>query len=148
MKKVFLIFLVLFFNSAELYSQIKIHKTIATGDGLVNGQARDIFEDSKGYIWFATNGGVSRWDGETFLNFTERTGLTSAYIFDIAEAPDGTIYFANFGVNGINTFKDGKLDTLFNEGENKLTFLTIIHFTKDSSLIMGAADGIYLFKNN
>ncbi|MCB9211661.1 MAG: hypothetical protein H6609_20050 [Ignavibacteriales bacterium] len=114
---------------------------------MVNGQARDIFEDSKGYIWFATNGGVSRWDGETFLNFTERTGLTSAYVFDIAEAPDGTIYFASFGINGINTFKDGKLDTLFNEGENKLTFLTIIHFTKDSSLIMGAADGIYLFKN-
>lgn len=131
-----------------LSGQIKIHKTITTSDGLVNGQVRDIYEDSKGFYWFATNGGVSKWDGNTFTNFTEANGLTSSYVFDITEGSDSTIYFANFGVNGITTYKNGILDTLFNEGNEKVTFLTLIYYTKDSSLLMGAADGLILYKNN
>ena len=149
MKNKFLIpFLALLLSPILLSGQIKIHKSITTSDGLVNGQVRDIFEDSKGYYWFATNGGVSKWDGKTFTNFTESNGLTSAYVFDITEGSDGTIYFANFGVNGITIYKDGKLDTLFNEGKNKVSFLTLIYYTRDSSLLMGAADGLILYKND
>ncbi len=147
-KKLFISLLIYFFCTNSNLGQIKIHKSITTSDGLVNGQVRDIFEDSKGFFWFATNGGVSKWDGKTFRNFTESNGLTSAYVFDITEGSDGTIYFANFGVNGITTYKDGKLDTLFNEGKDKVSFLTLIHSTRDSSLLMGAADGLILYKNN
>ena len=81
-----------------------------------------------------------------FENFTESNGLSSTYIFDITEGHDSTIYFANFGVNGINSYKNGKIDTLFADGENKLSFLTLIHYTKDSSLLLCAANGVYLIK--
>ncbi|MCW8850908.1 MAG: hypothetical protein OQJ81_13095, partial [Melioribacteraceae bacterium] len=146
-KKVLIILSIYFICNTINFAQINIHKSITTSDGLVNGQVREIFEDSNGFYWFATNGGVSKWDGNTFTNFTEENGLSSSYVFDITEGEDGTIYFANFGVNGINTYKDGKLDTLFNEGNKKVTFLTLIHYTKDSSLLMGAADGLILYKN-
>ncbi|MBK8944000.1 MAG: hypothetical protein IPM32_01910 [Ignavibacteriae bacterium] len=148
MKNVFIIFLVLVFNSAEFNSQIKIHKTFSVRNGLVDNEVRNIFQDSKGYLWFATNNGVSRWDGNNFYNLTKFDGLTSSAVFDITEGNDGTIYFANFGVYGITTFNDGKIDTILNTPNNKVDFVSVIHANKDGSLILGASQGIYLFKNN
>ncbi|MEE9431197.1 MAG: two-component regulator propeller domain-containing protein [Melioribacteraceae bacterium] len=37
-------------------------------DGLVNGQVAAMLKDSKGYIWFATYDGISKWDGNNFEN--------------------------------------------------------------------------------
>lgn len=140
--------LLTFCTFLSVFGQIKIHKNISTKDGLINNQVRKILQDSKGYLWFATMGGASRWDGTNFLNFTELNGLTSAEVFDIAEGIDGTIYFANFGVKGITTYLDGKFDTLFTGPNNKLNFVSIIHINKDGSLLLAASDGIYLFKDD
>lgn len=147
MKIFSIIFLVLLINLPEIFAQIKIHKTINSGDGLINSQVRNIYEDSKGYIWFSTNGGVSKWDGKYFENFSEANGLTSSAVFDVTEDHNGTIYLATFGGNGITTYKNGKLDTIFSEGNQKLTFVTVVHTGKDSSIYFGAADGIHLYKN-
>ena len=44
-------------------------------DGLAHSQVSSILQDSHGYMWFATyGGGLSRFDGRTFVNFTEKDG--------------------------------------------------------------------------
>ena len=38
-------------------------RTYTTADGLASLRAEHITEDHDGYLWFATDGGVSRFDG-------------------------------------------------------------------------------------
>lgn len=43
--------------------------------GIVGIQVNDIAQDSEGYIWVATNLGVSRYDGKNFVNYVRKDGL-------------------------------------------------------------------------
>lgn len=53
-----------------------------------------IVEDSAGQLWFATNGGAWRWDGEELAQLSVADGLCGNSVNDIAEAPDGRMWFA------------------------------------------------------
>jgi ligand-binding sensor domain-containing protein/signal transduction histidine kinase len=46
-----------------------------TADGLANNRVYSIASDSRGFLWFATAEGLSRFDGYGFANQTENTGL-------------------------------------------------------------------------
>ena len=54
------------------------------------------FQDSKGYIWFATDAGVSRFNGYEFKNFDIKDGLTDNTVFLIREDSKGRIWFGTF----------------------------------------------------
>ena len=47
----------------------KQFQNITTEDGLVNNEITCIYEDDVGEIWFGANGGISRYNGETFRNY-------------------------------------------------------------------------------
>lgn len=55
----------------------------SVGQGLVQSQARDIVQDEFGYIWIATLGGLSRFDGLQFRNYTRKDGLHSLITFRV-----------------------------------------------------------------
>ncbi|MEN8163344.1 MAG: two-component regulator propeller domain-containing protein, partial [Acidobacteriota bacterium] len=44
-------------------------------DGLVQSQISEIAQDADGYLWVATQGGLCRFDGQTFRRFTREDGL-------------------------------------------------------------------------
>ena len=43
--------------------------TLTNRDGLSNGQVNCILQDNRGYMWFATQSGLNRFDGFRFRNF-------------------------------------------------------------------------------
>lgn len=51
-----------------------------TKDGLAQSQVRAIAQDENGYIWFGTQGGLSRYDGYEFVNFSTEDGLSANQI--------------------------------------------------------------------
>ena len=106
----YLVFLFVF-GCSILTAQIKIHKHLTPEDGLVQGQISSMLQDSKGYIWFGTFDGVSRWDGNNFMNIQTHNGLPASQVMDIAEAKNGLIYFAAYG-GGILVYDDGVLDRI------------------------------------
>ena len=58
----------------------------------------DITEDSKGNIWWATQGiGVLRYDGQQITHFTEKEGLIHNYISSILEDDEGQLWFGSGG---------------------------------------------------
>ena len=88
-------------------------------------------------MWFATDAGVSRWDGINFENFTVNNGLASSIVMDIEEGADSTLYFATFG-KGVTTFKDGVFDTLTIEDGLISDFVSIIKkFDNEIYLVSG-----------
>src|ERR1022692_3112058 len=46
-----------------------------TADGLANNAVYSIASDARGFLWFATAEGLSRFDGVGFANQTRATGL-------------------------------------------------------------------------
>src|SRR5215475_13708229 len=66
-------------------------------DGLAHGHVNAIHQDRKGYIWFGTWEGLSRFDGYRFTNYSERDGLGHIFVNDIAEDRQGRLWV---GTNG------------------------------------------------
>ena len=70
-------------------------------DGLCDNNIHNIMEDTKGNIWISTMyGGVSRYDGNSFTNFTENGVICGIEVGGLYEDKSGNIWFAaeNFGV--------------------------------------------------
>ncbi len=62
-------------------------------DGLPSSEVYSAMQDSKGYIWFCTDAGVSRYDGYSFKNFSTQHGLPDNTVFGSTEDSKGRIWF-------------------------------------------------------
>ncbi|HEU0176458.1 MAG TPA: two-component regulator propeller domain-containing protein [Blastocatellia bacterium] len=66
-------------------------------DGLAHSRVTAIHQDRKGYLWFGTWEGLSRFDGYRFTNYGERDGLGHVIINDITEDRRGRLWVATNG---------------------------------------------------
>ena len=83
--------------------------------GLGAGAVESGCVDKNGNLWFATNGGgVSRYDGKSFTNYTTTMGLVSNWVTDVLEDKDGNIWIATGGAMGGGVSKyNGKFFTYY-----------------------------------
>ena len=74
---------------------------------------QSIYEDKNGNIWIASmaHGGLMKYDGKSWINFTKKDGLADGHIFSIAEDRAGNIWFGGSD-NGLSRY-DGKKFTIF-----------------------------------
>ena len=77
-------------------------RKLSIQDGLSNRYVRNTFQDSKGFIWLATNYGLNRYDGYNFKFFTKEThGLSSNVVSNIYEDGDTCLWITYLdGVKG------------------------------------------------
>ena len=66
-------------------------------DGLAHGLVAAIHQDRKGYLWFATHEGLSRFDGYQFTNYGIRDGLGNFIVNTVREDNLGRLWL---GTNG------------------------------------------------
>ena len=74
-----------------------------------------ILEDSRGRVWFATNGGAFVYEDGVLTNISEDEGLCDSVVNCIIEAQDGSLWFATHH-NGVCRF-DGTTFTSFGTDE-------------------------------
>ena len=123
----------IFCVSAQKYN----FKNYTVVNGLGSSSVNNIFQDSKGYVWFATQGGgVSRFNGKEFKNYTKKDGLIDNDVTFITEDKSGNIWIATshgaslFNGTAFRNFiaKDGLSDgTVYNiyvDEFNKVWFAT------------------------
>src|SRR5207244_6159618 len=72
-------------------------KTYTVADGLLRDAVYKIKQDSRGFLWFCTAEGVSRFDGYGFTNFTIADGLPDGHANDFLETRNGIYFFATGG---------------------------------------------------
>ena len=72
-------------------------RAYTTADGLSHNRVNEIVRDSRGFLWFATHDGVSRFDGYTFANFSVEQGLPHRQVMDVLETRSGELWVATFG---------------------------------------------------
>jgi signal transduction histidine kinase/ligand-binding sensor domain-containing protein len=72
-------------------------RAYTTADGLANDRVDHIARDDRGYLWFASLEGLSRFDGHDFVTFRTADGLPADTTNDVIAARDGTIWAATDG---------------------------------------------------
>ena len=92
MKKLAFLFSLLVVSILPLFGQYHSTVTYSTRDGMPTSELLCVFVDSKGYIWAGSNLGVSRFDGNTFRNFSTEDGLAGNSIYNVIEDDEGAIW--------------------------------------------------------
>ncbi len=69
-------------------------KTYTAADGLAQNLVLRIVPDSRGYLWFCTGEGLSRFDGYSFTNYTTDHGLPHRSVRDLLETRNATFWIA------------------------------------------------------
>nr|WP_184659814.1 sensor histidine kinase [Pedobacter cryoconitis] len=107
---------ILLVSSVYCYAQTTFIKHYSTKDGLPSNSCYFILQDKKGYIWVASDAGVSRFDGKVFETFSIDDGLPDNQIIRLNEDRSGRIWFS--ALNGqLSYFQNG---VIYNENNNKL----------------------------
>lgn len=100
------ILVLLFFCSLRAQQRDFTFKNITITEGLSQNSVVDVVEDTTGFIWFATQDGLNRFDGNEFLVFKK--------FFDDITTPDNT-QLGKLASNGHELWlisKGGKLEVL------------------------------------
>lgn len=72
-----LLLTVLFLSNLQGTARVYNFLRFTTNDGLAGNNVYFVEQDKDGFIWIATETGVSRFDGSSFKNYTVRDGLPS-----------------------------------------------------------------------
>ena len=67
--------LIITFCTHNLFAQQEyLFSHLHTHDGLASETVNAVVQDEKGFIWIATNNGLQRYDGNSFLTFQHKEG--------------------------------------------------------------------------
>ena len=87
-------------GSADLQAERVPFHTYSASDGLAHDRIRCVLADSRGFLWFCTPDGLSRFDGSRFVNYGPEHGLPHPAVEEIVEAGPGVYWVATPGWTG------------------------------------------------
>jgi ligand-binding sensor domain-containing protein/two-component sensor histidine kinase len=87
-------------------------------DGLASNETFSVVQGKQGYIWVATDKGISKYDGHEFKTFGVAEGLQSTVIFKLIPSPLGGIVFSG---------ADNKIGFIKNDSVSYLTIDGTLH---------------------
>lgn len=85
-----------------------------TKDGLASSIVYDVCQDKNGFIWYATDNGLSRYDGTNFKSYTVKDGLPDNEVLRIFADSKGRVWISTFNKEISYCFK-GKLYNKHND---------------------------------
>ena len=133
-------------------------KIYTTADGLAHNDINRIVRDSRGFLWFCTAGGLSRFDGYAFTNFSTEQGLPSSEVNDLLETRGGDYWVATAG--GLVRFdpkgrpgrrrdvsSDDASAPMFtvvpDDGDRNARIVTKLREGRDGTIWVGTHNGLY-----
>ncbi|MBX7052384.1 MAG: histidine kinase [Flavobacteriales bacterium] len=115
-----------------------LHRQYSTLDGLSSNEVYDVMCDRMGFMWFATNKGVCRYDGHTFLNYSSEDGLGDNSVLGLFEDYQGRIWCRT--ISGIVSYiQDERVFTL--EARTRISYPNSIYVGEDDVVRIGCQEG-------
>lgn len=119
-------------------------------EGISQLSVMDIYQDSKGYLWFATKNGLNRFNGKEYVIYRREDGnehsLSGNSIASVTEDQEGFLWVGtNNGLNRIDLNTDRI--KRYNSGVDGLTQSSITKVYSDAAgyLWVGTWGGLYRF---
>jgi hypothetical protein len=120
-----------------------------TKDGLSGSTVYDMCQDVDGFMWFATENGLTRFDGSHFKSFTVKDGLPDNEVLKIFPDSKGRIWIGTFAKEVCYYFK-GKIYNQFNTpylAQIKLES-PALSFAEDEEGTLMISDFRYVYKKS
>ncbi|TQV87423.1 hybrid sensor histidine kinase/response regulator [Aliikangiella coralliicola] len=134
-----------FYHSAPLHFE-----SISVDQGLSQYSVIDILKDREGYLWFATQDGLNRYDGYNITVFkhdsNDATSISDNYIWALIEDSDGLIWIGTRN-GGLNKFdpKTETFTTFRHDPDNELSIasdqVTALFIDSRNQFWVGTANG-------
>src|SRR5215217_932417 len=105
---IYLLILLLFLFSGEAKAQMFSYNHYDLKDGLAGSTVYGMAQDHDGFMWFATETGLSRFDGTSFKNYTIADGLPGNEVLGLYVDAKNRIWIACFK-NAISYYSKGKI---------------------------------------
>ena len=145
-----LLFTSLYSSSAYAFWEEKetTHVTTVYNDqnGLPTGEANTVLQASDGYIWIGSYGGLIKYDGTTFRNYSLEGAIDSSSIRSLYEDSQGRLWI---GTNdtGIIVLENNEFKTI--NGTDNHSFLCIRDFveTQDGTIFVASNSGVAKIDN-
>lgn len=136
--------LLLALSCAARAEQLPI-KTYTTADGLAQNFVNQIVRDSRGYLWFCTAEGLSRFDGYRFTNYTTDRGLPHRSVRDLIETRSGAYWVATGdGLCRFNPQSEAPLFVVYRPGESQWARMVwSLYEDRAGTVWVGTEDGLY-----
>ena len=142
MQKAITIFFFFLLFSAPLFSQQLPLTVYSNGHGPIQNGAREIFQDSKGWMWFVAGPSLIRYNGHRFTTIPAASGDTMQFCYNIFEMDNRVCVIANpylLVVDGDSLRRHPSLP-------RNADIISVIDF-KGKRYFSGGA-GLYLFENS
>jgi len=95
-------------SSISIYGQENSYLNFSVAEGLPSPEVYSVIQDKKGFIWFATDNGVIRFDGGDFEVINTQQGLSDPVVFGFQEDAMGKIWFRTF-TGKLSYYQNGKV---------------------------------------
>ncbi len=77
-------------------------------------------QDGNGFMWFATDFGISKFDGYRFVNYYKKNGMANKAVTDIVYAGGDSCLFLSYPRTIQAIHADGRINTILNNSEFSL----------------------------
>ncbi|WP_298878677.1 two-component regulator propeller domain-containing protein [uncultured Polaribacter sp.] len=111
-RSVLFLFFVMTFSIVNSQNRSFSFKYLNTSSGLSSNTINGIHQDKLGQMWFATNNGLNKFDGNTFIEFkndgnkNKKPSLTNNNVLSVFQDKGGLIWVGT--VNGLNKYDSQK----------------------------------------
>ncbi len=109
-------------------------------DGLLNDRVWALSEDEEGRIWMATNGGVSRFDEDTFVNYTKDDGILSNRVLATLVDKKGNVWFGQNG--GVSIFTNDGIKNISTKNGLSSNSTFLLEEDRDGNIWVGTNRGV------
>jgi ligand-binding sensor domain-containing protein len=153
----FLYFFIILIASFNVNAQDVIYQHFGVDEGLPSSEVYDIYQDKNGYIWFATDKGISRYNGYEFENFDTSDGLTGNVVLHFYPQPNGQIWCYTFHNKSLfffnedfKGFENYKYNTILKNNLKESSVLKSLHLDESDNLHVGSygINGKIIIKND
>lgn len=102
------LFVTLISHFTTAQQAVPVIKHYGSEHGLPSSEVYMALQDSKGFLWFATDRGVARYNGYEFKVFTSKDGLCDNSVLGLYEDYKGRIWFFTYS-NQLSYFDNGTI---------------------------------------
>ncbi len=128
------------FSALSIQAQSYSFLSYSIAEGLPQSQVSSIAEDEKGYLWVGTLGGLGKFNGSTFVNYSTKDGLLNNRITSL-NCFDQKLWIGHEG--GVSLLQNGKIKKWAFPEKNKNVNVLAINKFQNGYVIATNGGGIY-----
>jgi len=104
----YLLHIVFVFNTSYAQQETLKFNHYSIDDGMLQSTVNATLKDSRGFVWFATQVGLNRFDGYTFKAYknipNDSTSLSGNWLWNLSEDSKGRLWIGTFS-GGLNRYR-------------------------------------------